>query len=255
MRIGLIGAGNMATALALALARKLDEPLAVSDVDRGRADALAQAVSGEALDSNAAVAERSDAVILCHKPAQLDEVSADVGDRARAVISILGGTPLAAVEAAYPELPAYRFMPSIPIEVGRGVVLYAGGTRASEGPEREILDLFSAAGMTVELPESLFDAGTAVMSCAPAFFALVGEALSGAGAAHGLPAELAVRMVVETMGGTAAVLSEHGDDMPELRRRVTSPGGMTERGIAALESHGIRAAFDEAVTAAMGSSK
>ena len=106
--------------MAGALARGLGQPVAVFDVDRSRAEALAEAVGGQVLDSNIAVAEASDAIVLCHKPPQLEEVAAEVGDHARAVISILGGTPVAAVEAAYPGRPVYRFMPSIPLEVGRG---------------------------------------------------------------------------------------------------------------------------------------
>jgi len=235
--------------MAGALARGLGQPVAVFDVDRSRAEALAEAAGGQVLDSNIAVAEASDAIVLCHKPAQLEEVAAEVGDHARAVISILGGTPVAAVEAAYPGRPVYRFMPSIPLEVGRGVVCYTPGRLAGQGPERKVLELFAAAGMLVELPEALFDAATAVMSCGPAFFALVAEALADAGVGYGLPADLAARMAVETMGGTAATLAEHDNDTRELRRRVTSPGGMTARGLAALERGGVHAAFEEAVAA------
>ncbi|MBV9212195.1 MAG: pyrroline-5-carboxylate reductase [Actinobacteria bacterium] len=246
MRIGLIGAGNMAGALA----RGLGQPAVVSDVDRRRAEELAQAIGGTVADSNAAVADEADAIVLCHKPAQLAGVAAEVGERAKAVVSILGGTPVAAVEAAYPDRPVYRFMPSIPLEVGRGVVLYAPGRRAADGPEEEVVELFrAAAGALVRLPESQFDAATAVMSCGPAFFALVAEALADAGVAHGLAADVAARMAVETMAGTAAVLDRRGDDTRELRRRVTSPGGMTARGLAALERGGVRAAFEAAVAA------
>src|SRR3954466_5508866 len=108
MRIGLIGAGNMAGALA----RGWGEPVLVADVDHARAEALAAELGGEAPGSNAYVADRSDAVVLCHKPAQLGEVAVEIRDRAKAVISILGGTPLADLEAAYPGLPVYRFMPN-----------------------------------------------------------------------------------------------------------------------------------------------
>src|SRR5437870_12093346 len=89
--------------------------------------------------------------------------------------------------------------------------------------------------MLVELPEALFDAATAVMNCGPAFFALVAEALADAGVGHGLPADLAARMAVETMGGTAATLAEHDNDTRELRRRVAAPGGVTARGLAGRE--------------------
>src|SRR3954465_9682111 len=98
MRIGLIGAGNMAGALA----RGWGDPVLVSDVDHARAEALAAELGGEAPGSNASVADSADAVVLCHKPAQLDEVADEIRDRAKVVISILGGTALADVEAAYP---------------------------------------------------------------------------------------------------------------------------------------------------------
>src|SRR3954454_8334524 len=98
MHLGLIGAGNMANALA----RGLNEPVLVHDVDRERADSLAAAVGGEAVEGEAELGERGDAVVLCHKPAQLVAVAREVGGRAKAVLTILGGTPLEAVEGAYP---------------------------------------------------------------------------------------------------------------------------------------------------------
>jgi pyrroline-5-carboxylate reductase len=251
MRLGFIGAGNMASALA----RGLREPILVHDLDRARAEALAGELGGEALDSNAAVAERADAVVLCHKPPQLEEVAGELRDRAKAVVSILGGVPVDAVEAAYPDRPVYRLMPSIPVEVGQGVVIYSPGRLAAEGPESALRGLLDRLGLVVELPEKLIDAATAVMSCAPAFYALVVEALADAGVRQGLTAETAARMAVETMAGTAAVLREGGNDTRGLRTRVTSPGGMTARGLAELEAGGIRAAFDNAVAAAAGTKR
>src|SRR4051794_27576817 len=245
MKIGLIGAGNMASALA----RGWREPVVVSDVDHGRAQALAAEVGGQAPGSNAYVADHADAVVLCHKPAQLREVADDIRERASTIVSILGGTPLAAVEAAYPGLPVYRFMPNIPAEVGRGVFCYAAGTHAAEGPEQDVLELFGRIGTVVKLPEHLIDPATALMGCGPAFFALAVEALVDAGVRHGLAADDAGRLAVETMAGTAAVLRDTGDDTAALRRRVTSPGGSTARGLAALERGGLRASFSDAVDA------
>src|SRR5438477_7065994 len=248
MRIGLIGAGNMASALA----RGLGEPIVVSDIDRARAEALAREVGGEVAGSNVSAAADADAVVLAHKPAQLAGVAGEIRDHARAVISILGGTPVAAVEEAYPDRPVYRLMPSIPVEVRQGVVCYVPGTRAAEGPEQEVRELFGRLGPLIELPEPLVDAATAVMSCGPAFYALVVEALVDAGVAHGLAPDVAATMAVETMAGTASVLREHANDTRDLRRRVTSPGGMTARGLAALERGGVRPAFEDAVAAVVG---
>lgn len=251
MRLGFIGAGNMATALA----RGLREPVLVHDVDDARAVALAAEVGGLALASNAAVADAADAVVLCHKPAQLEEVAGEVRGHAKAVVSILGGVPVASVEDAYPDLPVYRLMPSIPVEVGQGVVIYSPGRLAAQGPESDLRGLLDRLGTVVELPEKLIDAATAVMSCAPAFYALVVEALADAGVKQGLPAATAAQMAVETMAGTATVLREGENDTRGLRTRVTSPGGMTARGLAELEAGGLRAAFDAAVAAASGAKR
>ena len=248
MRIGFIGAGNMATALA----RGWGEPVLVSDVDHARAEALAAELGGEAPGSNAYVADAADAVLLCHKPAQLNEVAEEIRDRAKAIVSILGATPVADVEAAYPGLAVYRLMPNIPAEVGQGVFAYAPGSRAAAGPESELLEKFGAIGTVVPTPEPLIDSAMAVMSCSPAFFALVVEGMVDAAVRHGLQPSDAARMVTEAMAGTASVLREHDFDTYALRRRVTSPGGSTARGLAALERGGVRSALSDAVDAAAG---
>ena len=238
--------------MASALARGLGEPALVSDVDRARAEALAAEIGGQVADSNAAAAQGADAVVLCHKPAQLDAVAAEVRDHAQAVISILGGVTTEAIAEAYPGKPVYRFMPSIPVELRQGVVCYTPGPHAADGPQDEVRELFGRLGTLVELPESMIDPATAVMSCSPAFYALVVEALVDAGVRQGLPADTAGTMAVESMAGAAAVLRAGGNDTRELRRRVTSPGGMTERGLAELEQGGVRSSFDAAVAAAVG---
>ena len=162
-------------------------------------------------------------------------------------------TPVADVERAYPGVPVYRFMPNVPAEVRRGVLCYAPGTLAADGPEAEVLELFGRLGVVIPLDESLIEPATALMGCGPAFFALVVEALVDAGVRHGLPPAEAARMTVETMAGTAELLSRSEGDAASLRRRVTSPGGSTARGLAELERGGVRAAVADAVAAVAGS--
>ena len=244
MKLGLIGAGNMASALA----RGIGVPVVVSDVVAEKAQALAGETAGEAVASNAEVAERSDVLVLCHKPAQLDEVAEQVGGRAKAIVTILAAITTAEVEARYPGVPVYRFIPNLPAEVGRGVLCYTPGSRAVEGHEGEILDLFGRAGLVIPLPdEALLEPAMALMSCGPAFMALVAEAFVDAGVEHGLSREDAVRMIVETMAGTAAYLDVHDLDTEALRARVATPGGVTERGLLKLEEAGMRAACRLAV--------
>jgi pyrroline-5-carboxylate reductase len=246
MRLGLIGAGNMASALA----RGIGEPALVADVDREKARALAEELGGEAVDSNGELAESADAVVLCHKPQQLDEVAAEASGKARVVVSILAAVPTERLEAAYPGVPVYRFIPNIPAEVRRGVLCYTPGSRAAEGPEGEILELFGRAGTVIRLDdEPLIEPAMALMSCGAAFVALVAESFADAGEAYGLPSEEAVRMVVETMAGTATYLAEHGYDFEALRARVATPGGATERGLVTLEERRLREVCRAAVDA------
>ena len=240
-----------------ALARGLAEPMLVVDADPARAEALAAELGGEAAASVADLAAHADAIVLCHKPSQLADVAEEVGGRARAVISILGATTVTALELAYPGIPVFRFMPSIAAEVRLGALCYVAGSLAAEAEngalEAAVLERFSRLGTIHRLDdERLIEPATALMGCGPGFLALVIEALVDAGVSHGLAVEDATAMTVETMAGTAAVLAAHGNDPVALRRRVTSPGGSTAAGVAALESAGIRAAFGAAVGAAVG---
>lgn len=243
MRMGFIGAGSMASALA----RGLGEPALVYDVRPERAEALAAEVGGAVPGSNAELADQADIVILAHKPAQLEEVAREVDGRAKAVASIVAATRVEQLEAAYPGVPVYRFIPNIPVEVGRGVFCYAPGTRAAEGPEEELLRMFSRCGVVIPLDEPLIEPAMALMSCGPAFVALVVDAMADAGARHGLEPRQAARLVVETLAGTAAYLDANDLDAAALRRRVATPGGLTEKGLGMLEETGLRRSFDAAV--------
>ena len=243
MRLGFIGAGNMASALA----RGIGEPVVVTDLVPGKAEALVEAVGGEVVETPAYVADAADAVVLAHKPGQLAEVADEIRDRTKIVVSILGATPTAKLEEAYPGAAVHRFLPNIPVELRHGVLVYAPGSRP-DGAD-ELLELFGRAGEIVRLPkEELIEPAMALMSCGPAFMALVAEALVDAGVLHGLDPAAATTMVIETMAGSAAVLRATDGDTRGLRRRVTSPGGSTARGLAALEQGGVRAAFEDAVT-------
>lgn len=243
MKLGLIGAGNMASALA----RGIGEPVLVSDLDSHKAQALAQGTGGEALGSNAEVAERADVVLLCHKPWQLDAVAADVAPAAKAIASVLAGVKLEQLEAAYPGRPVLRLMPNLPVEHRAGVICHAGSA------DPALLELLGHAGLVLGVEEAQLEPSMAIMSCGPAFMALVAESLAGAGAAHGLDEAQARRMVVETMAGSATWLREHEDDTADLRVRVATPGGLTEKGLKTLEREGLpdalTAAVDEIVEA------
>lgn len=213
-----------------------------SDGGSGRAGELAAEVGGEAVASNAELAERADVVVLAVKPAKLGEVAAELG-AAKVVISLLGATSLEKVSAAFPGAEVVRVMPNVAVEVRRGVLCVA------DSPSAEIRAMLEGLGHVVELPDSQFDAATAVMGCAPAYLALAVEAIADAGAEGGLDEELAQELVVETTVGTAELLRvRHPAD---VRRAVASPGGSTEAGLEALDRQGAPEAFAAAVRASL----
>jgi len=275
MQVGLIGCGNMARALA----RGWGQPLLCADPVAERARSLAAEVGGEALAGNAEVAARADLLVLCHKPAQLAAVAGEIGAGGPGdtpVASILAVTPLQALREAYPGRPVYRFIPSLPVEVRQGAVvqaagpgMLAGGGAADAGggdanaggdgrseAERAALDaavagLFAQLGTLVVLDDALVDVAMGLMSCAPAYVALVAEAQVDAGVRRGIPAAQGAQLVVQTLAGTAELLRRRDYDTMAVRREVSSPGGLTARGVDALERAGLRRAFSDALDAVL----
>lgn len=257
MNIGLIGCGNMARAMA----RGWGRPVLCFDPISERAQSLASEAGGEALGSAVEVAERADLIVLCHKPAQLKPVALQLAPHARAIASILAATPLGALRSAYHRKPVYRFLPSLPAEVRTGAIVQAYDplseieqeiTGRSANLDEQVRELFAELGTLVVLDDSLVDVAMGLMSCAPAYVALVAEAQVDAGTRRGIPPAQASVLVTATLAGTAELLRRRDYDTLAVRREVTSPGGVTARGLAALERGGLRAAFDDALDAVLG---
>jgi pyrroline-5-carboxylate reductase len=217
------------------------EQMLFSDSGSGRARALAEELAGEAT-SNTEIAGQADFVVLAVKPAKLADAAAELGD-AKIVVSLLGATSLDTVVAAFPGATAVRVMPNVGVEVRRGVLCLAGDPPAAVRAKLELL------GRVFDLPDTDFDAATAVMGCSPAYLALAVEAIAGAGAADGLDPALARDLVVETAAGTAELLRSHSP--AEVRKAVASPGGSTEAGLEALAAAGAGGAFEAAVEASL----
>jgi pyrroline-5-carboxylate reductase len=254
--VGLIGAGNMASALAdgWTLADSGPDSLMFSDVDADRARAVAERVGGQRAGSNRELAENVDVVVLAVKPDALEPVSQDirvtVSERKLPVASILAATTIGALEQALgPGTPILRLMPNVAAGARAGTFCYASNASLDEQTKRSLLDLFGLLGDVVPVKESLFDAATALSGCGPAFFALMIEALTDAGVREGLTQEQASELATSAMAGTAELLRQGGGEAVMLRRKVTSPGGTTAAGVAALEDHGLRAAIAAAVEA------
>jgi pyrroline-5-carboxylate reductase len=242
--IGLVGSGNMARALALGWG----EPVLCTDSGSGRAQELAALVGGEAVGSNHELAERADVVVLAHKPAQLGAVAEEIAGAAKTLVSILARTTQADVRAAHPGTPVFRIEPNTPVEVRRGVLAFAiPDVPVDHALHARVHELFGRLGTVVDVPEPLMRIAGATGGVGPAYWALLVEAQVDAAIRRGMPPRLASQLVAETMAGSAELLRAREYDTLALRRAVTSPGGTTARGLAALERGGVRAALAQAM--------
>ena len=251
MRLGFAGAGNMAGAMARGWAATDGGPEAMlfSDLDRERAAALAAEVGGETRGDLRQLADDADALVLAVKPAALDAVAAELGGEAPPLISVLAATPVAKLAAAFPGVPILRLMPNQPVEARRGILCYAPPHSMPDGLVDQLLEVLSPLGTLVPLEERRMEAAMAVMSCSPAYVALIADALARAGERQGLDAALAGKLVTETVAGTAELLRVRTP--AAIRRAVAPPGGATEAGLEVLERAGVPGALEDAVEASL----
>lgn len=254
MRVGFIGAGNMAGGLARGWAAAggetgAPEGMLFADADPAKAEALAKEVGGEALAGNVAVADGSDLVVLAVKPNVLDEVAPDLIQAGTPTLSILAGTTLETLHRALPGIDLVRVMPNLGAQLRQAVLCVVYAEKVG-GTERErVGELLSLLGDVIELDEGLIDAATAIMGCSPGYLALMAEVLVEAGVREGLTEEQALRMVARSMSATGGLLDLQ--DPGALKRAVASPGGMTEAGLNALEEHRIQETLNAAIDASL----
>lgn len=254
MQIGVIGCGKMGTALvAGAIKAGFAEASSVRGFDPSREarSAFTDACGAATVNSPASLSS-CDLLLLCTKPQQAGAALGELrSDCAALVISIAAGTPLETLENAAPAAcRVIRSMPNTPALVGKGAAAFALGTSATRQDAETARDLLTSVGLAVELPESLLDAVTGLSGSGPAFGFLAIEALADGGVRNGLPRPQALQLAAQTLLGAAAMVLETGRHPGELKDMVTSPGGTTIAGVAALEAAGFRAALIDAVSAA-----
>jgi pyrroline-5-carboxylate reductase len=193
--------------------------------------------------------------VIAVKPQDLEVLLGDVGgllSSDQTVLTIAAATPTATVEQSLgPGVPVVRAMPNTPSTVHEGIAGLCAGAHAGEEHLRLAEEALLHLGAVVRVPERSMDAITAVSGSGPAYFALLAEAMIEAGILLGLSREISTQLVVQTMFGTAKQLRDEGMHPVELREAVTSPGGTTIAAIRELESAGVRAAFLNAIQAAM----
>lgn len=254
MRIGFVGAGNMATGIARGLAAAAGEPgapeaMLFTDAAPEKAQALADEVGGEAVEGGRALAEASDLVVLAVKPNVLDDVAGELAEAGTPIVSILAGTTLERLEGALPGVDLVRVMPNLGAQLRKAVLCVSYPDGLDQAQQERVGQLLGLLGEVVELDEDLIDAATAIMGCSPGYLALMAEILVEEGARQGLTEQQALRMVAQSMAATGELLNHH--EPSALKRAVASPGGMTEAGLDALEERSIADTLRAAVDASL----
>jgi pyrroline-5-carboxylate reductase len=255
--IGFIGAGQMARALARGfVSAGLVRPDKVSYFDPVEQSAreFGEAIGGASgKQNNREVSEGADVIFLAVKPQNMASVFAEVGGslgQEKLAISIAAGITLARLTDGLKTQRVVRVMPNTPALVGQGAAAYARGGGATAADGQLVRRLLGAVGIAYEVDEKLLDAVTGLSGSGPAFVYVVIEALADAGVKMGLTREVASALAAQTVRGSAEMVLTTGEHPAVLKDRVASPGGTTIAGLAALESHGLRAALIAAVEAA-----
>ena len=254
--VALIGGGKMGSAQ---LGGLLDggwdaADLAVAEVDADRRRELEQQFPKvRVVPSPAWAVADADVVVIAVKPgdvaAGLQAAESSLPSQTL-VLSIAAGVTIPTLESLAPGRPVVRAMPNTPALVGLGASAVAAGRHAGEQHLDLAERLLGTVGIVVRVDESALDAVTGLSGSGPAYFFLVAEALIEAGVLVGLTRDVAGRLVVQTLLGSATLLAQSGDAPESLRAAVTSPGGTTAAGLRELESARVRAALLDAVTAA-----
>jgi pyrroline-5-carboxylate reductase len=284
--IACIGSGNMGSALMKGAVKILGaEHVGFTDADQDKAQALAKEMGAKVYPSNYDAVKAADFVFLAVKPQVLGTVLEEIApalrmrvDQQRPVtlvsmapgwtikklqilldvgsVAKLMGPDWSEVNPTLTKpIPVVRIMPNTPALVSQGVITLAASSQVSEETLTELEKILGAAGMVDRIDENYMNAVTGLSGSGPAFVYLFIEALADGGVQAGLPRDKALRYAAQTVLGAAAMVKETGKHPGELKDMVTSPGGTTIAGVAALENGAFRGTVMNAVDAAYRRSK
>jgi pyrroline-5-carboxylate reductase len=261
-RLAILGTGKIGEALLKGLLgsgwRRPDE-IAVSVRRPERADELRERYGVEPTLSNGEAIRDAAMVVVAVKPQDIEGLLGEIGGLVgteQTLLSVVAAVPTSLFEELLSApVPVVRAMPNTPAVVHEGIAGICAGAHADERELELAEEVLAHLGSVVRVAEPYMDAVTAVSGSGPAYFALLAEAMIEAGILLGLSREISTQLVVQTMLGTAKQLRDEGMHPVELREAVTSPGGTTIAAIRVLEMAGVRAAFLNAIQAAMDRSR
>jgi len=260
MKYGFLGAGQMGEALFAGMLRQgkaCPADVHIAEVNHARAEAMREKYGVTVADACAVVAS-ADLVVLATKPQDMEALLKALpsdGVRGKLFVSIAAGKSLATLEALLPEARVVRVMPNLPMRVGEGMSCFCRGTGVTEADVEAVQMLLGCSGRVREMPETQFDAVTALSGSGPAFVAVIAQAFVDGAVAQGMSAEDARALTLQTLRGTATVLAEGGVPLKEFVEQVTSKGGTTAAGRGVLEGSGMAEIIAQTLKAAADRSR
>lgn len=256
VRLGFLGAGQMATAWGRGLIQRgivLAENILATEIVAAAAARFCEATGGTIVDE-ATLLARCSVIILAVKPQHVQQALRACASHWHAnhlLISIAAGITLQQLEEyTSHQSRVVRVMPNTPCLIGCGASAFSRGSRATAEDAELVSQLLSSVGIAREVPETWLDAITGLSGSGPAYGYLMIEALADGGVRMGLPRDLALQFAAQTMLGAARMVLETGQHPAVLKDAVTSPGGTTIAGLQVLETHAVRGALISAVQTA-----
>lgn len=260
--VAILGAGSMGGAIAQGISRSGEASSVVvtnrTAAKAGELDGLDAVTSVALVDepsANTDAAASADIVLIGVKPAMVPDVLREIAGALRPgtiVVSLAAGVTIDTFEAIVgPGIPVIRSMPNTPAVVGKAVTGVAAGSTATPEHVALVRRLFETCGVVIEVPEAQIDALSTISGSGPAYVFLLVEALTEAARGKGFDEADARLMAEQTFIGATALLAASGEDPAELRRRVTSPKGTTERAIGVLQTGNLDGLFAQATDAAL----
>jgi pyrroline-5-carboxylate reductase len=257
-KLAVLGGGKMGESLVAGLAGTgwcALEDITVTGRRPERLAELAERYGVKTTSDNSQAVRDAELIVVAVKPQDLEGLLAEISPAvqpSQTVLSLVAAIPTRFIEGHLQDsIPVVRAMPNTPAVVHEGMAGIAAGSFADDSHIELARQALQQVGRVVAVPEVYLDAVTSISGSGPAYFALLAEAMIEGGILLGLSREVSTELVVQTMLGSAKLLRDAKMHPVELREMVTSPGGTTIRAIRVLEQAGVRAAFLNAIQAAM----
>ncbi|MCJ7655402.1 MAG: pyrroline-5-carboxylate reductase [Dehalococcoidia bacterium] len=261
MKISFVGGGTMGEAMIKSLlAKGAAKPgdITVSDVSQSRRDILKKTYGAKVTADNRKAVKGAEVVVLAVKPQELSKVLGGLKGLSsqQLALSIVAGATLESISQGLDHSCLVRAMPNMPAQIGEGITVWTATAEVSQKQKDTAQSILAALGKEIYVSgEKYIDMATALSGSGPAYDFLIIEALVDAGVHIGLPRDMAEKLVVQTVLGSARAVEAMGKHPAELRNMVTSPGGTTTEGLLQLEAGKLRSLLLQAVIAAYNKAK